>query len=220
MLFNSCNNNTPTVYDNDSDSHNILSSRLNSNKKNKNFSCILINIRSVRKNFYHLLAYINNFSTLPEIIFLTEIWISSSEISNYNVDGYQLYANCNDDYRAGGCAVLIRNQIEHNFSALIWTAADVGKLSLNFMGKIVTFLIIYRLQTQQTDLFINELEQCLCSINVKNFFVLGDVNLDILKSSPIIDEYQLLMSGHGLSSFVNEPTRIVIELNGNRRSAM
>ena len=65
-----------------------------------NYNFILQNIRSMRKNFDTFLANITAIRLNFDLLFLTETWIDSTEISHFNLDGYSFLANCNDNYRA------------------------------------------------------------------------------------------------------------------------
>lgn len=46
---------------------------------------------------------------------------------------------------------------------------------------------------------------------MNNIFIVGDININILEDSDIIDEYKLFMTINGLECFINEPTRITAE---------
>lgn len=78
-----------------------------------NFQMVHQNIRSLRKNFDLLLSNLQSFDKQPDIIFLSEIWIYDCEKNDYNIPGYNFFANCNDTYSSGGVAVFIK--IEFNF---------------------------------------------------------------------------------------------------------
>lgn len=59
--------------------------------------CVLHqNIRSIRENLNNLKLFLDSLNILPDVICLTEIWISESELSTYTINGYNQFANCNE----------------------------------------------------------------------------------------------------------------------------
>lgn len=46
------------------------------------------NIRSLRQNFDSLCLNLEAFQYLPDIVFVSEIWIFSYEINDYHIPGY------------------------------------------------------------------------------------------------------------------------------------
>lgn len=63
------------------------------------------NIRSLRENFDSLLVYLNSLVVMPDIIFLSEIWIYDHECVNFSIPNYTFKATCNQTYASGGVAV-------------------------------------------------------------------------------------------------------------------
>ena len=60
------------------------------------FSVVHQNIRSVRKNFDVFLAYLASLNHLPDLIFLSEIWIYDFEVANYIIPNFTFSAYCNN----------------------------------------------------------------------------------------------------------------------------
>ena len=50
-----------------------------------------VNIRSTGKNFYFLKILINSFSSEPDIIAVTETWLSDNALFLYELEGYRSY---------------------------------------------------------------------------------------------------------------------------------
>lgn len=174
-------------------------------------SFFLLNIRSIRRNLDALLAHLNYLETLPDIIFLTEIWISTTEINNYSLENYNFYACCNDDYRSGGCAVFVKKNIVHCFKKLELKSADALELIVKYNNTHMNFILTYRLQTHNVSEFLNELE-VICSLyQNRNFFFLGDININILNKSATTDDYYSILASVGLDSLINVPTRVDLD---------
>ena len=72
---------------------------------------VLQNIRSLRKNLDHFLLHLNDCQTLPHLLFLTETWLYSGEISHFNINNYTAFHHCNDKYRAGGVSVYVHDSL-------------------------------------------------------------------------------------------------------------
>lgn len=69
------------------------------------------NISSMRRNVDLFISKLHALEKAPQIIILTEIWICDSELSQYSLPQYKIYAKCNNDYRAGGVAVLVAESL-------------------------------------------------------------------------------------------------------------
>ena len=62
-----------------------------------------VNVRYLRKNLLNLEAFIYSLDVQPDVICLTETWISETdEISNYLVTGYNGFVATNRDSKGGG----------------------------------------------------------------------------------------------------------------------
>lgn len=172
-----------------------------------NYNFILQNIRSLRKNFDIFLTNLNELNSDFDIIFFTEIWILSSEINNYNLEGFSFFANCNDQYRAGGVAALIRSSLNYHVCILNFSSADVMKIIVQLGNVKFCFILIYRLHSSTAESFLIELNNLLNTDKSKHKIILGDINIDLLNESQVRDEYLSLCASYGLESFMNGVTR-------------
>lgn len=203
------------IVSNNIDIPNLISIDLNENSVsqkeivvNKRFKVLHQNIRSMRKNLCTFLANVETMNNCPSMMFLTEIWIYENELSLYNLNGYNLHANCNETMEAGGVALYIKNDLQYNMIALNLTSADCLRVDLEVNGEILVFICIYRLHGVNKKTFLSELKHLTRSIKSSNLCILGDINLDILVENNEVDEYVLEMAYNGLECLINEPTRI------------
>lgn len=75
----------------------------------------------------------------------------------------------------------------------------------------MNFILTYRLQTHNVSEFLNELE-VICSLyQNRNFFFLGDININILNKSATTDDYYSILASVGLDSLINVPTRVDLD---------
>ena len=117
MSINNSNINHHNLYPNLNNTSISLFSDNNVNKTHnkKNYSFVVQNIRSLRKNFDLFLAELINIDESPLFIFLTEIFIYDNEVENYKIDNYIAFANCNNSYKSGGVIVYSRSDIKCEF---------------------------------------------------------------------------------------------------------
>lgn len=73
------------------------------------FDLIHVNVGSLHKNWNMLQMYLENVLTFLEVIILTEINVSESDCSLYNIQNYQSYALCREGKRGGGVLVFVKN---------------------------------------------------------------------------------------------------------------
>lgn len=77
----------------------------------RSVQCLLVNIRSLRRNLDEFLCILETAFLKPEVIVFTEIWIFSHETGLYSIPGYRSYFACQDSGVAGGVAVYVRDDL-------------------------------------------------------------------------------------------------------------
>lgn len=181
---------------------------------NNNFAIIHLNIRSLRKNFDSLLAYLSSLQNIPNLIFVSEIWIYDFEKDNFNINSdFKFFASCNNNYAAGGVGVFVKNGLDCNISYDSFKSADIIKVICDIDGVNYCFVCIYRLHECSINSFLCDFSCYLRQLKCKNCIILGDMNIDLFSSSIDVDEYKLLMATWGFQSLINEPTRITPHTN-------
>jgi exonuclease III len=177
-----------------------------------NFVILNQNIRSLRSNFNLFLNELDGLESTPDIIVLTEIWITNVEIDFYKIPGYNLFCHCNESYRAGGVAVYCRDS---------WPVCDVTPLTdiksadclllTCVVGDArLSVLAVYRLQSFTIDHFTHDLEHFLSTCrSLKNFIIASDSNINILLDTNEVNNFLGCLASFGFKSVINEPTRIV-----------
>ena len=69
----------------------------------------IINIRSIRSNLELFITTLLKQKT--DLIVLTETWSHSSEENLFGIPGYKGFHKANDNYRAGGVSVFVKEEI-------------------------------------------------------------------------------------------------------------
>ena len=145
---------------------------------------LLQNIRSITKNFSELEAFLAETSE-PEVIALTETWLSKSPTHNYfSLKNYQNLVVANREKRGGGVAFYVRKNLAYKI---------VAKLELNELQILTIFLhpftfltVVYKPPSTKCGFLLNQLTEYILNLNIplgQNHLVCGDFNIDLLRSS-------------------------------------
>jgi hypothetical protein len=188
---------------------------LSSNNAKGKLILIHQNIRSLRKNFDMFIAEVLTQETFPDIIILTEIWIYQDEKMLYEIPGYTMEGSFNEKYRAGGVVVYLKNEICQclSFIKLEFRSSDALHFSFKFNCYNFDIISIYRLHEHSVNYFCDEISDYFfrrenSKSKLSNFFIIGDINIDILVKNTENDNYKFVMSYLGFESLINCPTRI------------
>ena len=210
MSINNSNINHHNLYPNLNNTSISLFSDDNVNKTHnkKNYSFVVQNIRSLRKNFDLFLAELINIDESPLFIFLTEIFIYDNEVENYKIDNYIAFANCNNSYKSGGVIVYSRSDIKCEFFFSNINSCDILRVNTTINGHFIVFICVYRLHSCSIKIFCDDIANYLNKIKCKNLIFVGDININLMDININVD-YLHLMSSFGLISYVNHVTRPV-----------
>lgn len=134
----------------------------------------------------------------PDLMILTEIWISKHELlSHYKIKGYNLLAKCNESYRAGGTAVYLRDFYECSGVREREDIRSADIIQLNFKvsdTEHFTLLAVYRLHSSYRADYTGDLESILNKLDGVNIVYVGDINLNILEHTEIVDMYLSMLA--------------------------
>lgn len=169
----------------------------------RSVKCLLVNIRSLRRNLNEFLCILETAFIKPEVLVFTEIWIYSHETGLYTIPGYRGYFTCQDSGVAGGVAVYVRDDLP---------SYSVGKYTRNVEACIVDaqvegyWLRITGMYRSPNHAFSN-LEQFIETdlANVSKIglekpldrLIAGDLNLDVSKHVLKTDQYMNVLAEYG-----------------------
>jgi len=165
------------------------------------------NIRSLRQNFGLLVANLNALTRKPDLLFVSETWIFSSEVNEFHIPGYDFLHTSKETYRAGGVGVFAKNILHCRAISCSLDSAGGIKVSYSLGSKMFNFICFYKLHSCPSSQFITELETLLRRNQSSNLILLGDFNLDLLANCENTDNYCALLARYRFYSFLNEPTR-------------
>ena len=189
-------------------------SLINKSLNNKsNISFLNLNIRSLNKNFGKLEILLTKLNFNPDIIGITETWISENKPLAHTLSGYDFIPN-KFTGDVGGTAFFVKNNLNYsvldNLNLNLPNCEDIWiELTLSSKKKLV-FGSIYRhpsyninnfqLKFAKTIEYLNSLNQ--------NFIIGGDFNIDLLDNSSSIQNFKNEIHSQGSWQLVQHPTRI------------
>jgi len=150
------------------------------------------------------------------VVVLVETWLYSYEESMYPLQGYVGFYQSNDDYRAGGVAVYVR---ENLYSSLIevnrsFVNCDAVAVNIKLNNEhSISCIACYRSPTpavSDVDAFLAEdLPNILGHDYRGDVIFLSDSNINLLSPTPTVDIYANLFPLYGFISLNNKiPTRL------------
>ena len=174
-------------------------------------SIVNYNVRSFAANSDAFLASFNS-NNLPDIFVFCETMFNKdhqSEIPGY-IGYHVIRENCL--HRSGGVSVFIKNSIvSEKVDRLSYAnlTLELCTVKLNFGGENWFILGLYRPHSDTIQNFSSVFHSILESGELlhKNFIVLGDLNIDMLKENSDTELFAHMMSTFHLFPLITKPTR-------------
>ena len=167
-----------------------------------------LNVRSVLHKISELRILFSrkNFA----VIGFTETWLNDSiNDEEINIDGYKVVRHDRTSRSGGGVCIYIRNDITFNINPDIPTD-DIESLWINVLlprSKPIVVGVLYRPPKNNT--FVEKLSYSLENIRKDDeVIILGDMNICLLRESPLSKKYSELLNVYGLSQLIDKPTRV------------
>ena len=171
------------------------------------------NIRSIQKNFIKLYDLLCDISVLPDIIALSETWVSKTSFFKPNLPGYNYVFTPTTSNRSGGVAFFIKETIQFQINRdLNFKCASCENLFVKLHlsnNKTVIVGVIYRHPGYNYTDFLNCFEKLLYNLNLSNktYFVCGDFNINYSKQQEN-SVYINSIASTGCQQLITNPTRI------------
>ena len=178
--------------------------------ENSKVSVLHLNIRSSKPHFDKLEALILSPESPPDIICITETWLTKNDPSeSWLINGYNHYFRKNRETPGGGVMIQARktccllNQLD-SFSEESLTV-DILKNGYKF-----SLCVIYNPPKSNKMQFIDRLDEFLENSKSANhpFILCGDLNIDIIPDNLLSQNYLNCIHSNGFSINGREPTRV------------
>ena len=179
-----------------------------------------LNIRSIDYNFEELETHIDTFrENKPCIICLSETWMTESSDKNaYALESYAPMEFDPGSTRNEGVAIYVHESLA--FELLELNIQKDSIPDLNYTGvnctarnkEKFTVVCLYNSPSVIKHDFLDHFELLLESLSqIKNYYLIGDINIDLLECNPVADRYLKLLEIHGCAQGIEEPTRVTLD---------
>lgn len=186
--------------------------------KNPKLSLIHLNIRSLRKNYNSLIAFLSLINHNFSFICLSETWLSPDDRNLYALSGYNAEYCYRATPRGGGSAVFIKSSLSYKrrndlafsnmFCESVWIEFDKSVFSVD--GRNTVLGCIYRSPASSQSEFCFQFDKLLHTITNenKNIIICGDINVNIIDpTNQSCSDYLGCLHGYGFESLITTPTR-------------
>ena len=178
------------------------------------FNLLNVNIRSLSKNFDKLKECIKALNCDFNVIGISETHLKEKPNDYYNIPGFTIEYTNRTDREKGGVCMFISDQVKYKLRTDLSQANSSFEscfIEIENRNKNVVVGVVYRSHTSIND-FITDIEPIYKKLNSekKQFYVMGDFNIDLLKAEsqrPIHDYLELIYS-LSLLPTIYKPTRI------------
>ncbi len=182
--------------------------------KKRNFYILSINIRSLNKNFYKLEELIESLEFQPDVITVSETWITNNKVLLYKLKNYNfLHNNCST--KAGGSGIFIKTALNYNVLESLSLnqnkCEDIWIEVLCDNKKKIVIGSVYRHPGNDAKNFQTKLVCIFQKLNQSNtdFIVAGDMNIDLKLDNKHVNKFKNEVLSLGCIQTVNHHTRIV-----------
>ena len=179
---------------------------------------IHLNICSLQAYYDELLEFLQEFSSLPSIIFISETRINNNPMIHIDIPGYYFFHFPSPTKARGVGAYLskpLRFTLKNNLQLNVMECEDLW-FQIQFPGQKnnYIFAVIYRHPRDCVPTFIEKLDETMNYLNQNGnkAYIFGDINLDLnpqQTSSPMSDYLQTLNS-NGFTSLITNPARVTL----------
>lgn len=171
-------------------------------------SVLNVNIRSLRKNFDKLEAFLDSLNFSFDLICLTETFVDEHEARFFALDNYMFLGQPRNS-RGGGVGVFVRRTLEAGREHLAVAGAEALLFTVVGAGWASPYKItvLYRQPSAGLGDFLESLEEHLFASGNPPHIILGDFNIDTSHTSCNHD-YLNLISSFNFTNTITIPTRI------------
>ena len=174
------------------------------------------NIRSFHANTDSFSTLLSSFQMQPNFIILTETWNTHNTINMCSLENYYGFHTYREgpNARGGGVSIFSRDNLScSKITELSLCNENIEScaIKINFGGKFILILALYRPPRGSKELFISSLETLLNHATVRHSdstIIGGDMNLNLLDvNCPLVNQYKNLLQSYRTLPVISKPTR-------------
>ena len=144
-------------------------------------SVFYFNIRGLRSKLDELISVLDNIAVTPDVLVLTETWLTKDIKKLYSIPGYNHFGVCRDEKRGGGISIYISNQIDFILveeGTIIIENYEILHTLIRLNRAEIRIIAIYRPPSGNLECFMKHLNTLLNKHKNKNLFI-GDFNINL-----------------------------------------
>ena len=186
-------------------------------KSHSFLNILMLNVRSLRKNFSLLLAYFSYVFIYFSFILLTETWLDPDFTDNFDLPGFYKFDLCRNNY-GGGVRLFIRDGIQASLLSdftFINDFIEILTLECSITGVKYVISLVYHPPSSchvTNNMFVDSLLTLLRQLQTKGLPIIvgGDMNLNLLNpyNFGYINSFINGMFELGLVPAINIPTKV------------
>lgn len=177
--------------------------KLNQVFVSSNLLILHVNVRSLNANYQNLEILVNSLDIKPDVIVCTETW-NLDYYRYYQLDDYTIHYNHGNVNKADGVVIYVKSILSHTT-----TTEDIGPCKIlsiilrvkNSMSFKITG--IYRCHDINVENFNAQMKEYLIlNKNVKHHCIVGDFNINLLKTEFISEQFlETMLSSNYVNCF-------------------
>lgn len=177
----------------------------------KLLNIIHFNIRSLRKNFDELLAYLTliNLENV-DVIVLSETW-RLEQVGHFIISGFSLYYNNSYYNQNDGLVIYVKTNLNATTDVICLTETNLLRVIIEINNSKIAITGSYRSPSTCIKQYITDLGGFFESLNTEVLEVfVGDININTLGDNLSLDSvnYQTILAQYGFFPYINKPTRV------------
>lgn len=205
-------------YDQFNSSHYYSYDNINSayNNNRISFSVAHFNICFLYPKIDEILAELSSLKFSFDVMIFTESWLTVHTVNLVSFDHYNMFNNLRVDRRGGGISVFVSEKYKTSIISdftLSTTNTESLFMEIALGSNRVLCGAIYRPPSGNCDIFIQDLQRILSSINrnhYKEILLAGDFNFDlvVLNQNHVVQLFVNTLHSYSLFPIISKPTRV------------
>ena len=175
-----------------------------------------VNARSVPKNFDNITAFLNSLFTFPDILSVTETWLTDTNKDLFQLPGYYSYHLTRTVRPHGGVSVFISNSIQsQQIPECTMTNEDIEINTVKIFTSSETYILCSIYRPHSKYIAVEEFTNILCSLletttlKRNKIIIMGDLNINLLEHATHNPTNNFLASLQAMNFYphISRPTR-------------